>query len=65
MLGIIVSMYKLIDDTELTINMGLVSFVLWLIASTISAISLDHHTVWETLERQFNEKSNEINNADG
>ncbi|MGB0937590.1 MAG: paraquat-inducible protein A [Colwellia sp.] len=65
MLGIIVSMYKLIDDTELTINMGLVSFVLWLIASTMSAISLDHHTVWETLEREFNEKQNGVDNADG
>jgi paraquat-inducible protein A len=65
MLGIVVSMYKLIDDTELSVNMGLLSFILWLITSTMSAISLDYHAIWETLENKFTEETGNNNyNAD-
>ena len=56
MLGIVVSMYKLIDDTELSVNMGLLSFILWLICSTMSAASLDYHAIWDTLESNFTEE---------
>ena len=53
MLGIVVSMYKLIDDTELSINLGLFAFVFWLICSTMSAAALDQDYIWEKLERAF------------
>lgn len=51
LLGIVVSMYKLLDDTELTINYGLTAFVLLLICSTMVSITLDQHYVWQKLER--------------
>ncbi|NQZ27250.1 MAG: paraquat-inducible protein A [Colwellia sp.] len=53
MLGIVVSMYKLIDDTELSINLGLFAFVFWLICSTMSAAALDQDYIWDKLERAF------------
>ena len=53
MLGIVVSMYKLIDDTELSINLGLFAFVFWLICSTMSAAALDQDYIWDQLERAF------------
>lgn len=53
MLGIVVSMYKLLDDTELSVNLGLVSFIFWLICSTMSAASLDPDYIWARLERNF------------
>jgi len=53
MLGIVVSMYKLIDDTELSVNMGLMSFILWLISSTMASISLDPDYIWQELEDNF------------
>ena len=53
MLGIVVSMYKLIDDTELTVNLGLLAFVFWLICSTMSAVALDQDYIWDKLERAF------------
>ncbi len=53
MLGIVVSMYKLIDDTELSVNLGLFSFILWLICSTMAAIALDQDYIWDKLERAF------------
>ena len=53
MLGIVVSMYKLLDDTELSINMGLFAFVLWLISSTMTSVALDHDYIWQTLEDEF------------
>ena len=53
MLGIIVSMYKLIDDTELSINLGLIAFVFWLVSSTMSAASLDQDYIWDKLEKAF------------
>ncbi|MCJ8293669.1 MAG: paraquat-inducible protein A [Colwellia sp.] len=53
MLGIVVSMYKLIDDTELSVNLGLFAFVFWLICSTMSAAALDQDYIWDKLERAF------------
>ncbi len=53
MLGIVVSMYKLIDDTELSVNLGLLAFILWLISSTMSAVALDQDYIWNKLERTF------------
>ena len=53
MLGIVVSMYKLLDDTELSVNMGLLAFILWLICSTLSSIALDQDYIWQKLEDEF------------
>jgi paraquat-inducible protein A len=53
MLGIVVSMYKLIDDTELSVNLGLLAFILWLICSTMSAVALDQDCIWDKLEKAF------------
>jgi len=53
MLGIVVSMYKLIDDTELSVNMGLLAFILWLISSTMASVSLDPDYIWQQLEDDF------------
>lgn len=53
MLGIVVSMYKLLDDTELSINMGLLAFILWLISSTMAAVALDQDYIWQRLEDEF------------
>lgn len=56
MLGIIISMYKLLDDTELTVNLGLLAFIFWLICSTMSAAALDQDYIWDILERLFKQK---------
>ena len=53
MLGIVVSMYKLLDDTEVTINLGLFSFTLFLITSTMASTTLDQDYIWDKLEREF------------
>jgi paraquat-inducible protein A len=53
MLGIVVSMYKLVDDTEVSVNMGLLAFILWLICSTMASIALDQDYIWQELEDKF------------
>ena len=53
MLGIVVSMYKLLDDTELSVNMGLLAFIFWLISSTMASSTLDQDYIWQTLEDKF------------
>lgn len=53
MLGIIVSMYKLLDDTELSVSMGLLAFILWLICSTMASVALDQDYIWQRLEDEF------------
>lgn len=53
MLGIVVSMYKLLDDTELSVNMGLMAFILWLISSTMAAVTLDPDYIWQKLEDEL------------
>ena len=64
MLGIIVSMYKLLDDTDLTVNLGLLSFILWLISSTMAASSLDQDYIWDKLEQRFPNKNSIENSND-
>lgn len=51
MLAIVVSMYKLLDDTELTLGYGLFAFIMLLISSTLVSVTLDQHYVWEKLEQ--------------
>jgi paraquat-inducible protein A len=63
MLGIIVSMYKLLDDTDLSVNLGLFSFILWLISSTMASSSLDQNYIWDKLERSF-PNENSMDNTD-
>jgi paraquat-inducible protein A len=58
MLGIVVSMYKLVDDTQLSVNLGLLAFILWLISSTMSAVALDQDYIWDKLERTFTKSDN-------
>lgn len=53
MLGIVVSMYKLLDDTELSVNMGLLAFIAWLISSTMASVALDQDYIWQKLEDEF------------
>ncbi len=53
MLGIVVSMYKLLDDTDLSVNMGLFAFILWLISSTMASAALDQDYIWQRLEDEF------------
>jgi paraquat-inducible protein A len=53
MLGIVVSMYKLLDDTELSVNMGLLAFIIWLISSTMASAALDQDYIWQKLEDEF------------
>lgn len=62
MLGIIVSMYKLLDDTDLSVNLGLFSFILWLISSTMASSSLDQDYIWDKLEQHF-PNPNDIKNS--
>ncbi len=47
------SMYKLLDDTELSVNIGLMAFILWLISSTMAAATLDQDYIWQELEEAF------------
>ena len=52
-INIVVSMYKLLDDTELSVNMGLLAFILWLISSTMASAALDPDYIWQELEDEF------------
>lgn len=63
MLGIVVSMYKLLDDTELSVNLGLLAFSLWLICSTMSAAALDQDYIWDKLERTFSKGESSDENS--
>lgn len=56
MLGIVVAMYKLVDDTELSINLGLVAYIFWMICSTLAVEYLDQDEIWEALEKRFGEQ---------
>ena len=56
MLGIVVAMYKLVDDTELTVNLGLVTYTGWMICSTLAVQYLDQDEIWQTLEQRFGDK---------
>jgi len=50
LLGIVVSMYKLVSLASLTIGVGFVAFCLLLVCSTAISLTLDHHLIWRKLE---------------
>ncbi|WDE05237.1 paraquat-inducible protein A [Thalassomonas viridans] len=50
LLGIMVSMYKLVALAELSVGLGLVAFILLLVCSTLVSVTLDKHYIWEQLE---------------
>jgi len=56
MLGIVVAGYKLIDDTELSINVGLIAYIFWMISATLAVQNLDQDDIWQALEQRFGEK---------
>ncbi len=51
MLGILVSIMKLKDLAQLSYGLGLLCFVVLLIISLCTAISLDEHRYWSLMER--------------
>jgi len=57
LLGIIVSIYKLLDSSELNFGIGLFSFGALLFCSTMVSVTLDQHYVWEKLERAIAAKN--------
>ncbi len=56
LLGMVVSMYKLLSMSQLTIGFGFSSFVLLLLCSTLVSVTLDQHAIWETLEESREHK---------
>ena len=50
MLGIVVSMYKLVSLADLTLGLGLLSLCGLLLCSTLLTVTLDEHLIWERLE---------------
>lgn len=55
LLGIMVSMYKLIDLAELHIGIGFIAFIALLICSTTLSVTLDHHYIWQRLEQSLDD----------
>ncbi|NMP30647.1 paraquat-inducible protein A [Thalassotalea sp. M1531] len=55
LLGIVVSMYKLVDLAELHVGVGFIAFVSLLICSTTISVTLDHHLIWDRLEQSLDE----------
>ena len=49
MLGIVVSIYKLVEMASLSIDVGFISIALLLVFSTLVTVTLDHHLIWEKL----------------
>ena len=56
LLGIVVSIYKLLQSAELDFGIGLVAFVALLICTTLVSVTLDQHHIWERLEQHFADK---------
>lgn len=52
LLGIVVSMYKLVSMAEISIGGGLVSLILLLLCSTLVTLTLDQQFIWQKLEAQ-------------
>jgi len=50
LLGVIISMYKLGESSELQIGTGLVSLCLLLFCSTMLSITMDHQHIWQQLD---------------
>lgn len=55
-LGIVVSIYKLVDLAELHVGMGMLCYALLLFCSAIGTSILDRHTIWDILERKLKEQ---------
>ena len=53
--GVVVSMYKLVELADLSVEGGLLSLVLLLICSTLISVTLDHHHVWEHMEQALDD----------
>ena len=51
LLGLIVSMYKLVSMADLTVGIGFGAFILLQLCSTLVSVTLDQHAIWEILER--------------
>lgn len=49
LLGIVVSMYKLVSMASLSIGLGFIAFVMLLLCSTLVSVTLDHHLIWHKL----------------
>jgi paraquat-inducible protein A len=54
LLGIVVSMYKLLQLADLSVGLGLAAFAFLLACSTLISVTLDQHFVWELLEEDNN-----------
>lgn len=50
MLGILVSIIKLVDIAQISYGIGLFCFVSLLIITIVSSVSLDEHTYWSLIE---------------
>jgi paraquat-inducible protein A len=53
MLGIIVSMYKLVELADLSFGLGLGAFSFLLLCSTLATSFFDEHYIWELIETQL------------
>jgi paraquat-inducible protein A len=53
MLGIVVSMYKLVELADLSVNIGMLAFSLLLLCSTLVSNFFDEHYLWELLESKL------------
>ncbi len=56
-LGVIVSMYKLVQMTNMSVDYGLAALILVLLCSTLLSVILDQDQVWESLEFSFVSKN--------
>ncbi len=54
-LGVVVSMYKLVDMADLSIGYGFAAFVFLQLCSTLVTVTLDHHYIWHYLEHHVDE----------
>ncbi|WP_230413464.1 paraquat-inducible protein A [Zooshikella ganghwensis] len=51
MLGVLVSVVKLIDLAAIQFGLGLVCFIALMICSMATGVVLDHHLIWHKLEQ--------------
>ncbi|GHF89555.1 paraquat-inducible protein A [Thalassotalea marina] len=49
-LGVVVSLYKLLSLAQVSIGIGLVSFALLLLCTTLISVTMDEHFIWQTME---------------
>ncbi|MEM9100780.1 MAG: paraquat-inducible protein A [Pseudomonadota bacterium] len=57
LLGIIVSLYKLVGLASVEYGVGLAAFVILLLSAIMVSRVLDEHLVWELIEREKNRKA--------